>query len=395
MKRWLALSLASNIGLLVLVLVHQPRQIELTKLAETSQPQETVPSSPPQTATATLPKPQNLNSWLSILREAGVPNKIIANVVIADFENRWDTKERDLQQKYDTGEIDADALNQAETERIAERERTLRTALGETGYRQWDKENTLHDLNLSSVKLSDAESDSLYQLKKNLLQSQHDLEQASCDGKIDTTDLSQKLSDAQTQYDAQTRTLLGDDRYAAMNNSPDPVNADLRRKTKELHASDDQLTAMASAQKDWNTQRAAIEQQLEAGQLTPEQHDAQMQALDAARDSAYQHALGTNAFADFQKSQDANYQAMKHYSTAWQLNDTDIDYLYRSLQYYKTSVLSYEQQAQALQSQGQPVDWNGVQKSVSQFSSQLSLTLQNYLGDDRFKKLEQNNILEH
>ena len=118
-----------------------------------------------------------------------------------------------------------------------------------------------------------------------------------------------------------------------------------------------------------------------------------MKALDATRDQTYQSALGTNGFSDFQKSQDVNYQAMKHFSTAWQLNDQDIDYLYRTIQYYKTTVASYQQQAQALQSQGQSVDWDAVQKSISQFSGQVGQTLQGYLGNDRFKKLEQNNIL--
>jgi hypothetical protein len=397
MKRWLVLSLILNISLLTLLLTAARSHSKITTSlvpVQTANSQPLLASPSPQIAALPSPaKPQNLNSWLDALRAAGVPNKILANVIIADFENRWDIKERDLQQKYDAGDIDAAALNQVETDRVAEREQSLRTALGEAGYRQWDKENTLHDLNLGSLTLSDAESDSLYQLRKNLLQSQHDLEQASRDGKIDGTEFSQKLSALQTQYDTQTKALLGDARYAAMNPSTDPAIADLRRKTKDLHPDDNQFTALTTAQKQWNDQRATLERQLESSQITPDQHDAQMQALDAARDQAYQQALGTNAFADFQKSQDPNYQAMKHYSAAWQLNDSDIDYLYSAIQDYKTSITKYERQAQTLQSQGQPVNWNDVQKSIFDFSSQADQSLQSYLGENRFKKLEQNNIL--
>jgi hypothetical protein len=397
MKRWLALSLVLNLGLLIVVFsrsghTEKPAGGE-THAAPGIEPRQTAISQALQTVPISPTKPQDLNSWLETLRSAGVPNKIIANVVIADFENRWETKERELQQKFETGEVDADALTQAESERVAAREQALRTALGDAGYHQWDKENTLRDMNLGSVKLSDAESDSLYELRKNLLQGQRDLEQAAHEGKIDETELSQKLSALQTQCETQTHALLGDNRFAAMNNSPDVVSADLRRKTKDLNPTADQLGELTAAQKQWNDQRANLDRQLESGQLSPDQHDAQMQSLDAARDQAYQRALGTNGFVAFQKSQDPNYQAMKQYSTAWQLTDSDIDYLYQTIQASKASISSYQQQAQALQSQGRPVDWSSVQKSISQYSNQVGQTLQNYLGDERFKKLQQNNVL--
>lgn len=395
MKRWLTISLILNAALLAVLLLRTRAPDKITR------PQGPVPtakieaptSQSPQAQPATHTKSTDLNSWLTDLRAAGVPNKILANLVIADFENRWDVKERDLQKQFDTGDLDANALTRAEDERIAEREQTLRNALGEEGFRQWDKENTLRDLNLENVNLSDAETDSLYQLRKTLSQNQRDLQTASHAGKIDDADLSQKLSALQTQYDTQVQTLLGNDRYAQMTASPDAAAADLRRKTKDLHPTDGELTALAAAQQQWNDQRAALDHQLESAQVTPEQHDAQMQALNSARDQAYQSALGTNSFAEYQKSQDPTYQAMKHFSATWQLTDDDIDYLYSTLQYYKTSVANYQQQAQTLQNQGQPVDWTNVQKSISQFSGQVDQTLQNYLGDDRLKKLEQNNVL--
>jgi hypothetical protein len=396
MKRVLIFSLMLNVGLLCVVLArhgsaHHPPAINPPSTQLANRQSADLPT---LRADSLTPAKQNdVNSWLDSLRNAGVPNRILASVVIADLENRWEAKERDLQQKFDTGDVDADALTQLETERVAEREQALRTALGEHGYREWDKENTLRDLNLGSVKLADAESDSLYQLRKNLAQSQRDLEQASRDGKLDGADLSQKLSALQTQYESDARTLLGNDRYAAMNHSPDPVAADLRRQTKDLHPSDDQLGALAAAQKQWNEQRAALDRQLESGQLSPEQHDAQMQTLNASRDQAYQTALGTNAFADFQKTQDANYQAMKHYAAAWQLSESDIDYLYRTLQNSRMSINGYQQQAQMLQGQGRPVDWSSVQQNISQFSGQVEQALQTYLGEERFKKLEENKVL--
>jgi len=393
MKRLLIISVALN-AILLAALLSRTRATNNTTEPQTPTPiAKIIIPLPPQPPPPTHAKSTDINSWLPDLRAAGVPNKILANVVIADFENRWDARERNLQKQFDAGDLDASAITRAEDERVAEREQTLRNALGEEGFREWDKENTLRDLNLDNLNLSAAETDSLYQLRKTLMQTQRDLQTASHEGKIDDADLSRKLSALQTQYDTQVHALLGDDRYAQMNVSPDPTTADLRRKTINLHPTDDELTALTAAQKQWNDQRAALDHQLESAQITPEQHDAQMQALDSARDQACQRALGANTFAQFERSQDPNYQAMKHFSTAWQLTDDDIDYLYSTLQYYKTSVASYQQQLQTLQNQGQPVDWTNVQKSISQFSGQIDQTLQNYLGDERFKKLEQNNIL--
>jgi hypothetical protein len=85
---------------------------------------------------------------------------------------------------------------------------------------------------------------------------------------------------------------------------------------------------------------------------------------------------------------------MKQYSTAWQLNDTDIDYLYNTIQEYQKNAQTYQQQAQAMQQQGQNVDWNAVQQNVQQSAEQTEQALRNYLGDDRFNKLEQNNVFQ-
>jgi len=57
-------------------------------------------------------------------------------------------------------------------------------------------------------------------------------------------------------------------------------------------------------------------------------------------------------------------------------------------------VEDYQSQARALEAQGQSVDWDGVKKNLKQFADQIQQTLQNYLGQDSFNRLQRNGIFE-
>ena len=316
-----------------------------------------------------------------------MPDQILAGLVAADFEDRWENQQRELQRKYENGDIDADALAQAAAEHDAAEEADLRAALGDDGFRRWDREKVLREFNLASVNLSDTEKDRLYQLRKDMLKQRQDLQASARRGEIDEADLSEKLSATQSQYEQDSKALLGEQRYAAMNTGPDPAVANLRRQMKGLDVNDEQMSALVQAQQQWNQQRA----QLNLNDDQPGYED-QLQALDAAREQAFQKILGPEGFAAYEKKQDPSYQALKHYANVWQLQDTDIDYLYGALRDYNRSVQDYQARASQLQSQGQDVDWDSVRKNIELFSQQTGKTLSYYLGDDRFKKLKQNEL---
>jgi hypothetical protein len=398
MKHWLGTSLVINVVLFALLLVAvrpvETKVVPAAEMAETSDPiLPTVDVPRPQFPPAFRAAADGWHSWLDELRAAGVPNKILARLVAADFEERWGERQLAIQHQFENGELGADALTQAEAERPAEREKELRAALGEEGFRQWDKENTLRDINPAGILLSDAESDLLYQLRKSLLQQRHELETASRNGEIDEQDLSEKLSAVQMQYESQVRTLLGGDRYAAMTNEPDWVGPQLRRALGDEKPSEEQFDSLLQAQHQWNQQRADLERKLEETTLQPGAYEEQVRSIDSQRDQAFQQVLGTNGFAAFLMEQDTRYQTMKHYATAWRLSDRDIEYLYRALQSYDQSVANYREQAGALEVKGQPVDWNGVQNDLGQFLDRVHQNLLSYLGNERFDKLQANNVL--
>ena len=84
---------------------------------------------------------------------------------------------------------------------------------------------------------------------------------------------------------------------------------------------------------------------------------------------------------------------MKRYANLWGVDETQMDYIFRTIRYYEKSVQDYEREARALERRGEAVDWDAVQKNLRQFSQQTEQVLQSYIGTDRFGKLKKNNIL--
>jgi len=383
MNRWFALSLAANLILAVGLLssrVHPVPSMTVAPVVTLSKP-----GPAPSRTVVPVSAGGDWHSWIGPLRAAGVPARVLAGLVASDFESRWDDRQRELQRRYEKGDIDSDALAQAAADHDAEREKELRLVLGDEGFRQWDQEQMFRDLNVAGLDLSGTESGALYQLRKDMLAQRKQWEDAARRGDIDEAELAGQLASVQAQYDQKAKELLGDSRYTAMNTSPDPTVAELKRQVKGMNVSDDQMTALLQAQEEWNRQRARLTDDAPG-------YDDDMQALDRTRDAAFQKILGADGYAAYQKQQDAAYQTLKRYANAWQLAPGDVDYLYGAIRDYNRNVQGYRDRAKAMEAQGQAVDWDGVQKNIDVFSRQTEESLGFYLGTDRLSKMKQNDV---
>jgi hypothetical protein len=83
---------------------------------------------------------------------------------------------------------------------------------------------------------------------------------------------------------------------------------------------------------------------------------------------------------------------MKKYETYWGLDDNKIDYVYDAMKQYQKSVLDYQAQLRALQAQGQSAD--AANSNMQQLADRTRQTLQNYLGQDSFNRLQRNGVLQ-
>jgi len=343
----------------------------------------------PTAAPAQSPPPTNMAQLIRQLHGANVSPELLARMAAADFDEKWNLRERDMEARYNRGDISETDLTRFNFLRDLEEEKELRAELGDDGFKQWDEKRQLQDF--TSLDLTAKEADALYQLKKDLQRQQFDLTQKIQDGEIDNADASDLQADAEKKYQAQAETLLGDTRYAeAMN--PDSETGDLRRNLRAMGANESQTTAMLSAEQQFSQAQAKLNQQLQDGTLSDSDYDQQINSITAARDKQYQQTLGADGWTALQEQQDNRYQTMKQFASLWQLNDTDINTLYRQLQSYDQRVVDYQKRAQAMADAGQNVDWNQVQQNVQQFAQQTEQSLQQYLGNDRFQQMKRNGI---
>jgi hypothetical protein len=325
--------------------------------------------------------------WIDQLRAAGVPNRILARVVQADFDEQWDRRVEEC-----GGDADKLAALQIAKERDEEAE--MRASLGEEGFKQWDQETMLREANLGKTQLTASEADSLYGMKKKLQQRRWDLEQARLKGEMDDAEINDAYDQAYSAFNQQMKALLGDERYAKSQGVDDgAAAANLRHDLAKLNPSDSQFQELLKAQQQWNERRSQLDQQFQDDPSSAA-YAEQIKALDAARDQDYQRVLGTNVFDTFQKEQDGGYSKMKRYESIWGLDDHKIDYVYGTMKYYEKSVQDYQVRARALEAQGQSVDWDAVNKNLKQFAEQTQQSLQNYLGQDRFDKMQRNGVFQ-
>jgi hypothetical protein len=305
---------------------------------------------------------------LQQLRDAGVPRDVLAGLVIADFEIRWQKQLREIEQRYQAGTVDDDERARFEAQRDDQQEKELRTALGDEGFLQWDKAYSLRDLDLAELELSTSQTDALYQLRKDRAVKDRMLADALRNGEIDQADHDEQQSAAQQEYDQQFKLLLGDERYELLQNAEEGMEGAVRQKVKSSHLVDSQLEVMVEAERKWNQQRAELERRAQGAPAQAEAYERQLRALDAARDQEYEQVLGTTDFDQLQKNQDRRYQLLKRHANLWALSESDIDYIYSMVQQYQ-----------------------GMNPRARDLVEQ---SLISYLGPERFDRLRKNDLFD-
>jgi hypothetical protein len=331
-------------------------------------------------------------SWVQVLRDGGISEKLIADVAAANFEDRWHKLALENQKKFDRGEIDQAALTRFDFEHDAEQEKELRAQLGEEGFHRWDQARLLADFDRTGVELSADENEQVYALRKELDRNRLNLDLARHDGKIKDSEASAQSEEIYAQYNQQLLMVLGRDRYAQTQSGGDTGVGELKRNLQGIGTNDSQFAGMQTALQNWNAQRSELDLELQEGNVTADNYQKQLKTLEAQRDQEYQKVLGTNGFASFQRNQNEQYQSLQRIGPDIGFSDDDINNLYASIQDYQNSVNDYRDRAQILQDQGQTVDWTAVQKALSDFSQQTETALRNQLGD-KFDKLKRSNVL--
>jgi hypothetical protein len=347
-----------------------------------------MPNAPPLVSQPPIPQYANIASvadrrrWMiDQLRAMGVPNDALALVARVDFEVQWESR-------FEACGVDRDKLAAAQLDMDMSKDAEMRAALGAEGFKRWDQKTMLWEAMSTEVAVTPSETDAIYAGKKKLQQRELELEQAKVKGTMDDAAINAAEDKAFSEYNQQLKAVLGEERYAKSQQLDDAFTAGNLRYTLSKNGvtpDDSQFQQLFKAEQEWN------KSQLKLDASSPD-YLAQLKALNAARDQQYRQVLGADAYNTFQKEQDPGYAQMKKYETLWGLDDNKADYVYAAMKSYEKSVRDYQARMNALQAQGQKVDWDGVNQHLQQLTDQTGQTLQNYLGPDSFNKLQRNHL---
>jgi hypothetical protein len=394
---WLCLSLVANVALLagIVIPVRQPNPVPAitTPVSGVDAPTRPVTVAPLPEASIEAPPPTNLQACINLLRDAGAPSRILARMVIQDFEERWQQRLEEMQGSYARGELDRNPLDVLNAERADEQEKELRAALGAAGFREWDQAQTLQSLNLKNVLLSADETNAIYSLHKELQSQLRALDAARLRGDIDPEEYGDACNAAQQDHDEKNKKLLGPERFAIVRSPTGVTDSAFEHALHKLNASVDQIESVLKLQQNYAARRADLERQIQDNPRDAGSLDDQLRALDAALNEERQGILGVAASQALQREQDYRYQTMKRRAGAWNLNAGQIDFIYQYIRSYEKSVDDYHREAHAMESRGELVDWGSVTQNLLHYSQQNEQTLEGFLGVEQFKKLEKNHLL--
>jgi hypothetical protein len=389
----LVLSLAVNALLLCFVLRTASRRTDPAPAQ--SGPAADSPGAIAKADASLLPKPsRSFNQWIRQSRDAGIADDVLVELVVAEFNNRWAERQREFDRRYWRGYEDNASRARFEQEHDVEVERAVRSALGDKSFFAWDKRRVFTAFDVAKLNLSPDEEKTFYQIQKEWNRLNSELQGKHMAGEVDEGAFNQSFSAGLSNYESQCKALLGDDRYAALQQPMDMSNVELRQSLGKLPVTEAQFDALVAANQQTTARRAELDRQLAAGELQPTEYTAQLQAAELAKEQAFQQTLGAETYADVQKQQDSRYEMLKQYAVDWKLSANDVEYLYRLTHDYAKSVQDYRQHAQMVEEQGQAVDWQTVQQNLHRFSQQTEQVLRVYLGDDRLTKLKENRVFE-
>jgi hypothetical protein len=321
------------------------------------------------------------------LREMGLPNDILALVARVDFEVQWDARFK--QCRGDMAKLAAVQLEMNKSKDAA-----MIAALGPDGFKQWDQKYQLWEAMSTKVEVSPAETDAIYALKKKLPQSQFDVEQARLDRTMDDAQINEAYDKAYSEYYANLKGILGDDRYAKSQQLDDAfVGGNLRHELAAVNPTDAQFQELFKVEQGLKQAQAELDHRYQDQTSSPE-YRAKTKALDEAHDLEYQRVLGADAFNTLRKEQDPVYSQMKKYETLWGLDDAKIDQVYGALAQFQSTSAAYQSQARAMDTLGRAPAREAAADNFQKSVTQTQQALQAILGPASYNKMLRNHLLQ-
>lgn len=341
-SRALRLSLVANLALAGLVAVLLWRSQAAAPVPATL-PRPTafarVEPSRMKTIAAELPAPstgtKNTPAAMAQLEQMGIPHEVLVNVLLEDLNRRQSRRLLELQKEYAPRLVPDREMRALARESEATQERELKAAFGEAGYRAWDKEQMLRDLNRARVPgdelpMSDAEAEQAYRLQKEFTEQTKQLQQAMEEGVADKDDAGALQAEAQQTLDRQLEQLLGKERLGQLRGNTAPTT-EVYRTYGDLNPTPDQAEAVVQAEGSYRAREAALAERLKASPADAANVTAELQAMNEAHDENLRQIFGAEAYDNLKRQSDPTYQTLQQFAETWGLNDQEIQSVYETL----------------------------------------------------------------
>jgi hypothetical protein len=369
----------------------------LTTARQPSSSSAAIAPFPTKTASARIAAPlepsltsSDPRAWLPQLRAAGVPNAVLARLVSANFARQWEKRRNEMMERWERGELDDDDWAQFNRQRAIDEEGAVRAAVGDEAFKAWHEEQLLADLHLGRIELSDAERDGVYGLRRNLVDQQRDLDRRHRAGEVDDAHFEQLQEQLQADYDAKTKALLGEDRFATLQRPYESTEGALRRNLQHLNLPSAKIDAVVTADQQWREQRVAMDRAAsQATNLSPDAYQAQLHAIDQEHDATLQRELGPDGLEALRQMQDDRYRKLTKYAAVWQLSPDEVSKVYDALRDYGQTIDEYRRQAQS-----RGLGYDATQPAIDQFRQSISASLRASLGEAKYKQLAGSDVLD-
>ena len=323
-------------------------------------------------------------TWIEPLRAAHVPARVLAGLVQADFEERWQKRQTDLQKKYMRGEIDADGLAAAGLEHDTALEHEQEEALGPSAYHDWDRQRVLQGMNIDSAHLSDSEKNAVYTLERNLQSQTRVVQLDKLRGKIDQATSDQQQQNAEKELTDKLRALLGDARAARLQGADDTLG-NLKRAFPGSTLTPAQLDQLAQAQRSWDRTRSTLTTE-EVNSDDP-RYENEIRANDRTWRARFEEIAGPAAFDQYTKSQDSRYTDLMHNANRWGLGAAQAEQVFGQIKAYEEAVQQY-----TLETDARGVDLAVRNHALQQFRTQSAQALEASLGPAKYDELAANGL---
>ena len=323
--------------------------------------------------------------------------RMVVSALLAELNRRETQQMAALQKKY-APKLVPDREYVEFARRIeAERTRELKSALGEDGYQEWDKAETLRDLNRArppgdELPMTATEAEQAYRLQKEFAEKSRELQMAMEDGVADRADVSALQAQAQRTLDRELEQLLGTQRFNELRGNVDPT-VDVYRALGDLNPTPEQAKAVLRIDEAYRAQETAFAKELSETPRDIAKIAADLKTMNDAKEEQLRTILGADAYDKNKRQNDPSYKALKQYAEAWELKEDEVSSVYGTLRAFNDQTERLRGAAELSQAAGQRVNWREIDSTVDRARQATEARLQDLIGPERLRRLKQNELL--